>query len=105
MNIREALIERYSEPGSNSITLNTIAPDMIIGVIILLLVDSFYMIVSGKLFAIMMTDINVLGFLHCILTLLTAVVTFIFMIMEGPEILSDIWYEIKDWKVFTFKGK
>lgn len=105
MNIKEEFIERYSKSGSNSITLEAIVPDMIIGVIILLLIDSFYMIVSGKLFAMMMTDINVLGFLHCILALLTAVVTFIFFIIEGPEVLSDIWYEVKDWEIFTFKGK
>lgn len=106
MNIKEAFIERYSKPGSNSITLEAIMPDMIIGVIILLLVDSFYMIVSGKVFVMMMMiDTSVLEFLHCILTLLTAVITIMFIIMEGPEILSDIWYEVKDWEIFTFKEK
>lgn len=106
MNIKEVFIERYSEPGSNSITLEAIMPDMIIGVIILLLVDSFYMIVSGKVFVMMMMiDTSVLEFLHCILTFLTAVITIMFIIMEGPEILSDIWYEVKDWEIFTFKEK
>ena len=105
MNIKETLIGRYSEPGSNSITLEAVVPDMTMGLAALLLIDSLYIIFSGKFIAFITGEFTILGFLHAILSLIVVVFTFIFLIIEGPEIFSDIWYEIKNWEIFTFKEK
>lgn len=105
MNIQEALIERYSKPGSNSITLEAITPDIVMGLTALLLIDSLYIIFSGKFITFIIGESTILSFLHAILSLIVVVFTFIFLATEGPEIFSDIWYEIKNWKIFTFKEK
>ena len=103
MSITEQLRDRYSEPDSDCITIEAVFPDIVISIIIILLIDSWYFILSGKIIEVIMENVTILMFIHIITAIVICILTILVIVVEGPEIASDIWDEVKDWKIFTFK--
>ena len=102
VDIKQFLKDRYTNGYGGSVTIGSIAPDIGNFLLLSLVIDSWYTVLSGKALVSAWTNIPS-NALHLILAIVVCALTVGATIVNGEEMLGDIWYKVEDWKLFTFK--